>query len=76
MHARLPDVLNSPGLEAKRLATLRACAALAGFALEISDDDWGRPVFCIVAGALCERLASLDDVEQWLASVGAVETCP
>jgi hypothetical protein len=58
---------------AKRLATLQACAALAGYTLIASDDDHGRPVYCIVLGALCERLATLDDVEAWLAAVGAVE---
>lgn len=69
-------MIGSTTYEQKRLATLSACAALAGFAVQISDDDRGRPVFVITQGALCERLASLDDVERWLIDVGAVEVAP
>jgi hypothetical protein len=63
----------APTTEAKRLATLTACAALAGFTLLVTDDDRGLPQFVITCGALCERLASLDDVDRWLQAVGAVE---
>ena len=60
----------------KRFDTLRAYAALAQFELAESSDDHGHPVFVIVRGALCERLGSLDHVEQWLARAGALEAAP
>ena len=59
--------------EHKRLATLQACAALAGFAVQISDDDRGNPLYVITRGAMCERVIGLDELERWLEAVGAVE---
>jgi hypothetical protein len=57
----------------KRANTLRACAALAGYEFVSIEGDNGRPEYILTRGAMCERFANLDDVEIWLASIGAVE---
>jgi len=50
----------------KRLATLRARAALAGVTLYAIDDDRGKPVFIVSRWELTRQLDSLDAVEAWL----------
>jgi hypothetical protein len=57
----------------KRLATLRARAALAGVTVHVSDNDAGRVEYVVShqAWALTKALASLNDLEHWLDRVGA-----
>lgn len=55
----------------KRLATLRARAALAGVTLINSRDEHGRPEWIATRWHLTRSLSSLDEIEQWLDRVGA-----
>lgn len=50
----------------KRLANLKARAALTGVALVDSTDDRGRIVYVVSRGAMTKNLESLDAVEAWL----------
>lgn len=50
----------------KRLATLRALAALAGVTLHALDNDYGKTVYIISRWAMTRELADLDAVENWL----------
>lgn len=62
-------------LDAKRLATARARAALAGVALDVIEDDRGRPEIVCSRWCLTRRFSSeggadvLAAVEQWLTTV-------
>jgi hypothetical protein len=56
-------------LNAKRFATLRARAALAGIVLVESTTDHGDTVYIASRWALTKHLASLDDAEHWLNTV-------
>ncbi len=53
----------------KRLATLRARAALAGVTLHVIENDHGKTVYIVSRWAMTRELADLDAVEGWLASV-------
>ncbi|MDZ4145691.1 MAG: hypothetical protein U1D29_14345 [Burkholderiales bacterium] len=61
--------------EKKRLATLRARAAMAGVQLHVYDDeDTGQTVYLVSRWALTRDLASLDAVETWLTQVTGVRS--
>lgn len=53
----------------KRLATLRARAALAGVVLHAIVGDDGRPLYVLTRWHLTRELRTLDEVEAWLAQV-------
>lgn len=53
----------------KRLATLRARAALAGVTLYAIEGDDGRPLYVLTRWHLTRELRTLDEVEAWLAQV-------
>lgn len=53
----------------KRLATLRARAALAGVTLYAIEGDFGRPLYVLTRWHLTRELRTLDEVEAWLAQV-------
>lgn len=63
--AQLRDAL------AKREATAKARAALIGAILTPSHDDTGRPTWILSRWSLTRELASLDEVERLLDSMGA-----
>lgn len=52
--------------DAKRLANLRARAALQGVELHVTTDDRGMPLYCGVKWAMCKHMHSLDDVAEWV----------
>lgn len=54
----------------KRLATLRARAALAGITLHVMEGDAGRPQYIVSRWALTKALDSLEDLQAWLDRVG------
>lgn len=53
----------------KRLATLRARAALAGVALYSIEGDDGRPLYVLTRWHLTRELRTLDEVDAWLDKV-------
>ncbi|MEO8022098.1 hypothetical protein [Polaromonas sp.] len=53
----------------KRYATMQARAALAGVTLQRIEDDRGREVFIVSRWAMTREIATLDDVEAWLARI-------
>lgn len=58
----------------KRLATLRASAAMAGVQLHVYyDEDTGQTVYLVSRWALTRQLESLDAAEAWLAQVTGVK---
>jgi hypothetical protein len=57
----------------KRLATLRARAALAGVTLYQSTTDTGQPCYIVSRWALTRQLESLDAAEHWLDQVTGVK---
>ena len=54
----------------KRLATLRARAALAGVTLHAIENDHGNTVYIVSRWAMTRELADLDLLESWLQRVG------
>jgi hypothetical protein len=52
--------------DAKRLANLRARAALQGIELHTIDADHGRPVHIVTKWALTHCLTSLDELAAWM----------
>lgn len=56
----------------KRLANLKAQAALSGVSLVESTDDRGRTVYMASRWAHTKQLDSLDEVETWLMRVNNV----
>ena len=54
----------------KRLATLRARAALAGVTLHAIESDYGKTVYIVSRWAMTRELADLDLLESWLQRVG------
>ncbi len=59
-------------LQAKRLATLRARAALAGVSLFALENDHGKTVYIVSRWALTRELPDLEAVEAWLEKVTGV----
>ncbi len=55
--------------DAKRLATAKARAAMAGVELHSVQDDAGRPLYVCVKWALTASFTDLTDVEEWLGRV-------
>jgi hypothetical protein len=55
--------------DSKRLATLRAQAALAGVTLHEIEGDDGRPIYIVTRSHLTRELRALNDVEAWLLRV-------
>lgn len=53
-------------IEAKRLATARARAALRGIVLHQLADDRGRPEFVATQGAWTRSFTTIEAVEAWL----------
>lgn len=53
----------------KRLATLRARAALAGVVLHDIEGDFGKTIYIVSRWALTRELDSLDAAEAWLKKV-------
>lgn len=53
-------------VDAKRLATARARAALRGITLHHTDDDRGAPLFVASMQALTRSFDDLAEVEKWL----------
>ena len=53
-------------LDPKRLATLKARAALAGVVVHDLEDDRGQPEYIATKWALTKSLHSLDALEAWL----------
>lgn len=51
---------------AKRFATLRARAAIAGVTLYAIENDHGAPRYIVSRWNLTRELSSLDAVERWL----------
>ena len=63
--------------EKKRLATLRARAAMAGVQLHVyGDEDTGQTVYLVSRWALTRQLESLDAAEAWLTQVTGVKHAP
>jgi len=60
------SIAERTGKHRKRLAMLRARAALAGVILYATDGDHGRAAFIVSRWALTRQLDSLDAVEAWL----------
>lgn len=56
---------------AKRLATLRARAALAGVQLFTIDGDNGRPLYVVTRWALTRSFDELEAIATWLDLIGA-----
>lgn len=56
-------------LDMKRLATLRARAAIQGVELHVSSDDLGRPLFVGCKWALCRHMSTLDEVAEWVSRI-------
>lgn len=56
-------------LDAKKLATATARAALAGITLQVIEGDDGRPEMVASRWALSKRFNDLADVERWLDQV-------
>lgn len=54
------------GTDAKRLATAKARAAMAGVELHAIEDDGGRPLFVCIKWALTASFNDLAEVERWL----------
>lgn len=50
----------------KRVATLRARAALVGVALHAIDGDRGVPIYVASRWAMTRQFESLSDLESWL----------
>ncbi len=50
--------------------TLRARCALLGIVLTVTDDDHGRPLYVATRWAMTKAFSSLDDVADWLDSIG------
>jgi hypothetical protein len=64
---------DTPGLDtSKRLAILRARAALAGVTLYATTDDHGQPCYIVSRWNLTRQLDDLDAAEQWLEKVSGV----
>lgn len=57
--------------DAKRLATLKARAALAGVMVLDSKDETGRPEWVATRWALTKAFSSLDELAAWLDRIGA-----
>jgi hypothetical protein len=60
-----------PALTSKDKSNLKARGCLAGVAIEITDDDRGRPLYIVSKWARVVTFDSLDDVERFLAGLGA-----
>lgn len=59
-------------LDAKRLTTAKATAAMAGIVVEAIEGDDGRPELVASRWALCKRFSGddpLGQLEQWLGRV-------
>ena len=61
--------MNQPDYQ-KRLATLRARAALAGVTLHAIDNDYGKIIYIVSKWAMTRELPDLDSLESWLRRVG------
>jgi hypothetical protein len=57
----------------KRLATLRARAALAKYVLSSIEGDHGQTIYVFSRWALCRQLDSIDSAERWLDHVTGVK---
>ncbi len=56
-------------LDAERLATAKARAALAGITLHAIEGDDGRPELIASRWALTKSFRDLEEVERWLSTV-------
>lgn len=52
--------------QAKRLANLKAHAALHGITLHVTDSDTGRPVYVLSEYAYTRQMETLEAVAEWL----------
>jgi hypothetical protein len=55
----------------KVVASLKARAAIAGFALHVTEDDRGEPLFIASRWSLTRAFHSLDEVQAFLRHIGA-----
>ncbi|KQP35858.1 hypothetical protein [Pseudorhodoferax sp. Leaf274] len=60
-------------LDAKRLATLQARAALRGYEVHAITGDRGEPMLVATRAAATHHLDSLDALERWLANLASEE---
>ncbi len=54
----------------KRLETLRACGALLGIFLAVTEDYHGQPLYVATRWAMTKAFSKLDEVGQWLDQIG------
>ena len=55
-----------PVMRLKRESTVKAIAALCGWSMWATVDDYGRRAFLLARGAITRELPSLDAVESFL----------